>query len=310
MSRPIACLFATAGLAVLTVNTGNNLTEINRVTFAWDTTGVIIALAATSALLSFFFGRIWRLSTVAGLAALLIIGGCMTTSVLLTTDRIGAVEEEGKDAGRDRNGRIKRLDQDIARLSEKADAQRPVAARECRSYREGSSDPKRWPICLTARALMADYETKLERARAERKALGETRDTRRHSEKVLGWAFGPRAGHTVAMTRPVLVALLLEFGTSLLLTVAGLFAPSGRRPEPVVIDGGRMIDITPSVVDPALVAVLTDARRRQRALTNDDVAEALGVHKSVASLRVSRLVTAGLVRRDRIGRQVAITLAN
>ncbi|MCB1511398.1 MAG: hypothetical protein KDJ36_10885 [Hyphomicrobiaceae bacterium] len=300
MSRPIACLFATAGLAVLTVNTGNNLTEINRVTFAWDTTGVIIALAATSALLSFFFGRIWRLSRAAGLAALLIIGGCMTTSVLLTTDRIGAVEEEGKDAGRDRNGRIRRLDQDIARLSEKADAQRPVAARECRGYRDGSSDPKRWPICLTARALMADYET----------TLGETRDTRRHSEKVLGWAFGPRAGHTIAMTRPVLVALLLEFGTSLLLTVAGLFAPRGRRPEPVVIDEGRMIDITPSVMDPALVAVLTDARRRQRALTNDDVAEALGVHKSVASLRVSRLVTAGLVRRDRIGRQVAITLAN
>jgi hypothetical protein len=219
----ISAIFAIAGVGLFSVNTANNLAEINRGAFAWDTSAVIVGLATMSALLSLGLTRIWRTSIGIGCAAALVIVGCMTTSVRLTVDRIGGIEDDGKRVSRNHNGAIDRVEANIARWREKLAVQRPIAALECRGY-TAAANPKVWPKCMTARALIATYEAKLDGARAQRAGLGERISVGRHSERVIDWLFGVSAGRAMTLMQPVLIAGLLEVGTALMLGLAGLFA--------------------------------------------------------------------------------------
>jgi hypothetical protein len=97
-----------------------------------DNYAVIVGLAVMTALLSLHLARIWRMSIGFGYAALLVIVGCMTTSVRLTADRIGGVGDDGKRVNRNHNGAIGRVEANIGRWRDKLAMQHPIAVRECR----------------------------------------------------------------------------------------------------------------------------------------------------------------------------------
>lgn len=71
----------------------------------------------------------------------------------------------------------------------------------------------------------------------------------------------------------------------------------------------RASDLTiPAGTTDAELEELRKLLRTKGALTNNEIAELMGVVKSEASKRVSKAVAAGMVSRRRIGREVAITL--
>ena len=299
MTLIFSALFACAGVGLLIINTANNLAEINRVAFAIDTSAVVIGLAAMSALFSLFFAQIWRMSRCWGFLIVVIMIGCMSTSMRLTADRIGDVAETGKQPGRNTNGRITRLDATIGSWEGKLETQRPMAALECRGYTE-ASNPRNWPKCLTARALISQYEARLEATYAERSRLGETLTVERHSERFIAWMFGTKAQRATSLFHPVIIAGLLELGTMAMFGIAGLFAVACREPGRA---NAATLELVPA--DP-VVALLA---RRQQTLTNQEIAQCLGISPSAASQRVKLLTASGTVTRQRVGKHVAIRLA-
>lgn len=71
----------------------------------------------------------------------------------------------------------------------------------------------------------------------------------------------------------------------------------------------RASDLTiPAGTTDAELEELRKLLRTRGALTNNEIAELMGVVKSEASKRVSKAVAAGMVSRRRIGREVAVTL--
>jgi hypothetical protein len=297
-----AAIFAIAGSALLAVNVSNNVAEISRVAFAWDTAAVVVGLSGASALLSLFLARIFGLSWLTGLLAAAIILGCTATSVRLTADRIGAVNTDAAQPIIDANEKIGRLEHRIESLRKIIADQTPIEARECARFSPSRHKAEAWPNCFDARGAIAAAQTELPVRLAERNELGEKRDPQGFSARFLGWIAGPRAAAASDMIQPVMMAVLLEAATALLLMVSGLLVPASAQPvrAPIV---EQMIDITPA--DP-VVALL---RQHRRGLTNDDIGTALGVSKSAASQRVTKLVAAGMVTRQRVGREVQIRVA-
>ena len=301
-----AVLFATAGFALLAVNASNNVAEINRAAFAWDTTLIVVGLSGASALLSLFLARIFSLSLLTGLLAAVVVIGCTATSVRLTADRIGGVNQDAAQPIVDANSKIERLDRRIARLREIIVTQTPVEERECARFKPKRHKAENWPNCFDARGKLKAANSELPAQVAKREMLGEKRDPERFTERFLGWVSGPRAAAASGMVQPMMMALLLEAATALLLLVSGLLAPvSNARPVAFMPGQPDMLDITPVVKADPVISLL---RQRRRGLTNDDVATALGVSKSAASQRVTKLVDAGTVTRQRVGREVQIKL--
>lgn len=295
-------VFAIAGFALLAVNVSNNVAEISRVAFAWDVAAVVVSLSGASALLSLFLARILSVSLLTGFLAAAVIVGCSATSVHLTADRIGGVDQDAAQPIVDANRKIERLESRIASLREIIATETPIEARECARYRPRIHKAERWPNCFDARGKIDAAQSELPRLVAERNELGEKRDPSRFTERFLGWSIGPRAATASAMIQPVMKAVLLEAATALLLLASGLLAPVSTASVRPVVTYGEVIDITPA--DP-VVALL---RQHRRGLTNDDVAAAIGITKSAASQRVTKLVEAGRVTRQRVGREVQIKL--
>lgn len=298
-----AAVFAIAGSALLTVNVSNNVAEISRVAFAWDTAAVVVGLSGASALLSLFLARILRLSWLTGIFAAVIIVGCTATSVRLTADRIGSVNTDAAQPIIDANEKIGRLEHRIESLRKIIADQTPIEVRECARFIPSRHKAEGWPNCFDARGKIAAAQTELPARLAERNELGAKRDPSGFSARFLGWMAGPRAAAASDMIQPVMMAVLLEAATALLLMVSGLLAPASSvqvARDPVAYR--EAIDITPP--DP-VVALL---RQHRRGLTNDDIGVALGVSKSAASQRVTKLVAAGTVTRQRVGREVQIRL--
>lgn len=80
---------------------------------------------------------------------------------------------------------------------------------------------------------------------------------------------------------------------------------------PTTVSGtvSRASDLTiPAGTTDAELEELRKLLRTRGALTNNEIAELMGVVKSEASKRVSKAVAAGMVSRRRIGREVAVTL--
>lgn len=313
-----AAIFAIAGSALLYVNCSTNVAAFLKATDAMDVAQVVVVLSCIGALFSLFQARIMRSSVLAGVVTLLVIIGCTVQSVRLTADRIGKVEQETSQPTVDRNGRIARLDRRIASLRKVIADQTPVEARECARFKPARHKAEDWPNCFDARGAITAATSELPVRLAERNALGEIEDTSAYSDRLLGWVMGPMASKASAMTRPMMLAVLLELATNLSLIVAGLLTPisstaqiatqiaTQARPVTETAVADQMIDITPRVTpaDPVIKLL----RQRPRGLTNDDVALALGVSKSAASQRVTKLVEAGTVTRQRVGRVVQIKL--
>lgn len=305
----IFAVFTMAGIALGALNVWNNAMAINDGQLVFnDLTGIVAGLAVTGALLSLALGSIAKRSWIVGLMAAVVIVGCTVVSVGYTLKRVGGVSDAGAGDALAHNGRIKRTKGRLADLRSKLEKQREVAARECRGYKPGKSNPAKWPLCLTAQGLVGSYEADIAAANATLNRLGAPRVADSAGQRIEALLGG--VGITAERYRtahPVITAGTLELGVNLLLTVAGLFAASGgqrRRSEaPGKPNDGEMIDITPA--DP----VERLLRQQRRALTNTEIAKALGISPPAASQRVRRLIDAGAVRSERVGRKVAISLA-
>jgi hypothetical protein len=107
----------------------------------------------------------------------------------------------------------------------------------------------------------------------------------------------------VAMFSPSLLGISVELAALAL----GFY---GWRPVPISAPprSSATISISETVADPQREAVIQALRRSSRPLTNDELAEAMGVSKAEASKRVASLN--GHVRKTRSGREVQIALVN
>lgn len=276
-----ACFLASCGIGLGAINVWNNAIAINGGDFVLnDLTALVAGLALLAALLSVSLGAVTRKSTVAGVLCVLAIAGCVFTSVGYTLGRVGSVADSGASEALSHNARIELVESEVRALTEKRDAEEA----------NGGCGPQ-------CRAI----EKRLEAQRATLAGLGSRMVVDPAGERLEAVTGGWLTAAQYRTAHPVVTAATLELGVSLLLTIAGLFWPKHTAPRlaPVV---GEMIDITPA--DP-LVALL---KRHPRGLTNDDVAAALSVTKSAASQRVSKLVDAGRISRQRVGREVQIKL--
>ena len=303
MRRVASALFAIVGLAVVSVNTANNVVEINATAWAWDTTAIIVCLSLLSVTCSVFLASIVRVSKIAGVVALVVVTGCMVTSVRLTADRIGGIERDASQAVQNRNGRIARLDRRIADLRSELVVQRAIVARECARFHAKRHKPEDWPKCFNAKARVTAAEAEVPGLVTQRNALGERAVVQRHSERFLGWILGPGAGRASAMIQPVMIALLLEIGGALSLSISGLFL-AWRVTTRCTTEAIEPVSVECLPADP-VVALL---RQSRRALSNNEIAAALGVSAPAAHKRVTVLVENGTVTRQRVGREVAIRL--
>lgn len=108
---------------------------------------------------------------------------------------------------------------------------------------------------------------------------------------------------TVNLYQPLALPLGLEVGVWILLWIA--FSPAMMRevrtstvqPEPAIIEPMRL--------DPVVEALL----RVQRPMSNGELAHMMQVSKGEASKRVQDAILAGLVRKEKVGREVAVTLS-
>jgi hypothetical protein len=105
---------------------------------------------------------------------------------------------------------------------------------------------------------------------------------------------------------------VLAFAVGLDVAIWGLiWLATALVSRPATVSGtvSRASDLTiPAGTTDAELEELRKLLRTKGALTNNEIAELMGVVKSEASKRVSKAVAAGMVSRRRIGREVAITL--
>ncbi|MFY0615059.1 MAG: winged helix-turn-helix transcriptional regulator [Hyphomicrobiaceae bacterium] len=290
-------LFASAGAALAATNMANNAIAINDGAFVWnDLTAIIVGLGITGSLLSLALGAIVKRSMITAFLAVIVIFGCTIVSVTYTLTRLGSVADAGISKALAHNARIKRTKDQIGDLIRKLDEQRREAARECRNYKPGRSDKRRFPLCLTARGLIGDYECDLETAKATLTALGAPRVADSAGSRIEALFGG--VGITAERYRrahPALTAGTLEFGVNLLLMVAGLFAASGRFPESITINA--------KPVDPVSIAL------QRGPASNRELAKRIGWTETRTSRAVQRLANQRLVTvsQDGRGKRIALT---
>jgi len=296
----LAAIFAIAGVALGAVNVWNNAIAINGGTFVLnDLTAIVAGLAILSALLSLALGSIAQHARVVAALAVATIIGCTFVPVGYTLNRVGGVADAKAGGAMAHNRQIERTRKQIASLGPKLDEQRMIAARECRGYVAGKSKAKRWPNCLTARGLIANYEADLAASNAALTRLGAYRvsdPAGRRLEALFG-ALMPAKRYQVA--HPVVTAVTLELGVALLLTIAGIFATGGvsRRRVPTVIDA------TATEISPVVTAL-----RSAGAASNRELARRLGWSETKTCRAVQTLVRDGTLRSEQHGRQKLIAL--
>jgi hypothetical protein len=246
-----------------------------------DLTAMVAGLAIVSAMLSFSLGAISQKSIITAALAVVVIAGCVFTSVGYTLGRVGSVADGGAAGAVAHNANIARAEQRVADLNSgvKAEAANGGCRTECKKLIK-----------------------RLEAAQTALDTLGARQVVDPAGERIEAVTGGWLSADRYRTAHPVITAATLELGVSLLLTIAGMFASSGKRHVPNVIEA-EMIDITPAD------SVTKLLQQHPQALTNAEIAEALGISAPAASQRVKKLVAAGVVQRDRVGRQVAIRLA-
>jgi hypothetical protein len=98
MSKYLAAVvFAIAGVGLGVINVWNKSVAINGGSFIRnDLTMLVSGLAIVSALLSLMLGPISRNSKVTATLAVVVIAGCVFTSVGYTLPRVGDVADDGR----------------------------------------------------------------------------------------------------------------------------------------------------------------------------------------------------------------------
>jgi len=167
--------------------------------------------------------------------------------------------------------------------------------------------------CKGVKATIEVYEASIRGHDADLSKLGPVQVSNADAEQlaeILSTLFGADKAKVKAaavLLTPFAIALFLEFGV--IISFGFAFR---NRPVSVVstVSTVSALDVSevPKVSDRELDELRRVLRSANAPLTNTDVAKALGVVKGEASKRVSKAVEAGMVSRQRIGKEVSITL--
>jgi hypothetical protein len=240
-----------------------------------------------------------RLLAALGLAILFVSGTfiCVTGSAGRSAEVSQRKEAEAKKV----NGGREAAETDLKKAKTERDTLTTNAAQQC------SSGPG--PRCKGARALLEMADSHI--------AILEVRLDDMHPEQQVngGLAHAAKVFALVVPAQPqqieMALVLLWPFAKAMMLEVATIVflglglghktVSSSSVAKPVTV---ATVSEPETEVDPVIAAL----RRVKRPVTNDELAAILGVTKGTASRKVAALN--GVIRKDRVGREVAISLAN
>lgn len=194
------------------------------------------------------------------------------------------------------------------------------AARERLVSAERNADRERGSKCKTKckdwENAAADARNVIRVLESEVRALGAPKPVDAKADKAgeLAALFGydrRQATALAALVEPFLWTIFFEIGTIVSLGFA--FRPTVSTVSKPVSDsgnsgGGKAERTQIRLVEDHEVVALKKALQGRVALTNDELAAAMRCAKSESSKRVTRAETLGVVRRERVGKHVAISL--
>lgn len=160
-----------------------------------------------------------------------------------------------------------------------------------------------------------EVEARIKQLDAEIKSLGVAKPAAPEADRIARAAsyFGAdfeKAKAAVFVFQPFALSLFLELGAIIMLGY-GLSPAAGQQPVPARVAAPASLAITEESRD------ITDAEIEQLRklllatrgpMTNQEIADRLEVSKGEASKRISKLVSAGYASRERVGRNVAVSL--
>lgn len=226
--------------------------------------------------------------------AVIVVLGCTITDMHYTIKRVGSMSDTGVETARGHNTQIARKLIRVETLEAEIKDQMKIEARECRNYKPGISDKRRWPLCLTARGLLDGHRAELVEVRDGLAALGARRVEDSAAERVsaaFGGAFTP---DQYRKALPVITATALSLGCSLLFAMVTIMAMAGQ------VASARIIDVTPNEAYSAL--------SEHGALSNRECAKRAGISETKCSRQIKKLCQDGLATSEQRGRQKVIKL--
>jgi hypothetical protein len=272
------------------------------------TTASMIAAMITVAVLPVFIHLAAHISK--GIAAVLVIGfvGFLAYSVPANLGRIGELKEVKALGATDAAA----LQVELASLSQTLAYARPDMETECHGA-PYPLPPKGWPECRrkrgTVTAVEAEYAKKAEELRKQGSArVGDVGST------TLAWASaGLLTAETIRKGSGLGIVLGLETVIWGLVWLATIAIQRGMGPMMVHVPAVQQAiterdfkqePITPAEWD-ALIKYL---KTQPGPVNNNELADAVGISAGECSKRVKDAVAAGILHKQRAGREVAITL--
>lgn len=168
--------------------------------------------------------------------------------------------------------------------------------------------------CKGINTTIAVYEAAIKGHKTTLAELGPERDANgvyAHMAKTLAAVTGGNEVDIMArliLVMPFLAVLLSELGTITFLHMAIVRTTIPAKPSSVSAVSALDYTTVSSITDPELEELRRVLQGARRPLTNDQVAQLMGVQKSEASKRVAKGVSVGLINKHRVGREVAISL--
>jgi hypothetical protein len=270
------------------------------------TTASMIAAMITVAVLPVFIHLAAHISK--GIAAVLVIGfvGFLAYSVPANLGRIGELKEVKALGATDAAA----LQAELASLSQTLAYARPDMETECHGA-PYPLPPKGWPECRrkrgTVTAVEAEYAKKAEELRKQGSArVGDVGST------TLAWASaGLLTAETIRKGSGLGIVLGLETVIWGLVWLATIAIQKGMGPmvhvpavQAITERDFKQEPITPAEWD-ALIKYL---KTQTGPVNNNELADAVGISAGECSKRVKDAVAAGILHKQRAGREVAITL--
>ncbi len=172
--------------------------------------------------------------------------------------------------------------------------------------------------CRGVKATIEVYEASIRGHDADLGRLGPVQVSNADAEQlaaILSTLFGMDKAKVKAgavLLTPFATALFLEFGVIVSFGFAFRHRPVASVPNVTTVPKVSALDFTevPKISDYELEELRRVLRRAHGPLSNNEVSEAMGVQKAEGSRRVKKAVEAGIVTRQRIGKEVAIALVH
>jgi DNA-binding transcriptional ArsR family regulator len=304
--RWIAIGFA-ATILLLQITTG--LESLDKASFS--TKASIVLVMVTLAVLPKFIEIAWR-SRVRSLAVVLLIAFAtwFVYSIPSTIGRIGDARESKAATAASQTAGQKLVFAEWEKAKVRLEEASADVKRLCAKSQVSDN-------CVNAKATETDrqarYDGLLQEVVGPAVTLGDT------GSKMLAWMFSGLAAKLgfTAIDEDVLrkvSVLAYAFGLDIIIWALVWLGTSEKIAARVV---SKRPEIVPQETitereDPITDAEIDELRkllsRSKRPMSNGDIAQRMGVSKSEASKRVSAAVEAGLVKRERAGREVRVTL--